>query len=151
MVYAVENPGAGIRPIREGLLDGQLTDLESLALAGTECSKCQEVTLGYASLCPNCGSDLVRHLRLTNEGTVWTYTVARHKPPGDYRGPEPFAPFGIALVELPEGLRLMTRVDCNVATLRIGMPVRFTPFLRHDKDGSLTVTFTYTANVGATS
>ena len=143
--------GTKVRPIREGLLAGELTSLDNVALAGTACSSCGEVTLGHVALCANCGSDATKPLRLSNDGTVYTFTVARHKPPGDYRGPEPFEPFGYALVELPEGLRVVTRVDCDVETLHVGMPVRFTPYLRHDKDGSLTVTFTYKPIEGASS
>lgn len=143
MASASKDGGPAVRPIREGLLDGNLLDLNQVALAGTSCSSCEEVSLGHVPLCPNCGSSSVKPLRLSDKGTVWTYTVARHKPPGDYRGPDPFVPFGIALVELPEGLRVMTRVDCDLEQLRVGLPVEFTPYPRHDADGSITVTFTY--------
>lgn len=136
--------GPQVRPIRDGLLAGDLSRLDDVALAGTACAACDEVSLGAVAVCPNCGSDAVENLRLSAQGTVWTYTVARHKPPGDYRGPEPFQPFGIALVELPEGLRVMSRVDCDIERLRVGLPVAFTPYLRHDPDGRIVVTFTYT-------
>ena len=139
------------RPIREGLLLGAASGLDHVSLAGSACASCGETTLGSVALCPNCGSDQVKELRLSNRGIVWTYTVARHRPPGDYRGPEPFVPFGIGLVELPEGLRVMTRIDCDIDTLRVGLPVVFTPYLRHDKDGSDVVTFTYKPAVEAAS
>lgn len=131
------------RPIRDGLLLNAGEALERVRLAGTYCVTCHETSLGVVQFCPNCGSDRVQALPLSNRGTVWTYTVARHKPPGDYRGPEPFVPFGIALVELPEGLRVVSRVDCDVAQIRVGMPVDFTPYLRHDADGGTVLTFTY--------
>lgn len=133
-----------LRPIREGLLLNVGQELGNVRLAGTHCVSCRETSLGSVELCPNCGSDQVQILPLGNRGTVWSYTVARHKPPGDYRGPEPFVPYGIALVELPEGLRVVTRVDCDVEQIRVGMPVDFTPYLRHDADGGTVVTFTYT-------
>lgn len=139
------------RPIREGLLLGTLSGVDKVSLAGSLCASCGETTLGSVPLCPNCGSDRVTELRLSDRGIVWTYTVARHRPPGDYRGPEPFVPFGIALVELPEGLRVMSRVDCDIDKLRVGLPVMFTPYLRHDKDGSEVVAFTYKPAEGAAS
>lgn len=151
MSSAANSGGPSVRPIREGLLAGDLTSLDNVALAGTSCASCGEVTLGHVPLCANCGSDKTEHLRLSDHGTVYTFTVARHKPPGDYRGPEPFQPYGYALVELPEGLRVVTRVDCDVESIHVGMPVTFTPYLRHDKDGSLTVTFTYKPTEGASS
>lgn len=121
-------------------IGGALSDVR---LAGTRCAICKETSLGLVPLCPNCGSDRVSELPLSNRGTVWTYTVARHKPPGDYRGPDPFVPFAIALVELPEGLRVVSRVDGNVEKIDVGMLVDFTPVARHDADGTTVIAFTY--------
>ena len=137
------NDGQEARAIREGLLHGRLSVLDDVSLAGTRCASCGETSLGSVALCPNCGSDRVEDLRLGDNGTLWTYTVARHRPPGDYRGPEPFMPFGIGLVELAEGLRVMSTVDCPVDQLRVGLPLRFTPYIRQDKDGGTVVAFTY--------
>jgi uncharacterized protein len=131
------------RAIRDGMFLGRLSDLKDVSLAGTRCAACAETSLGSVSLCPNCGSDRVHTLRLGDEGILWTYTVARHKPPGDYRGPDPFKPFGIGLVELAEGLRVMSVLDCELDELRVGLPLRFSPFLRHDKNGGTVVAFTY--------
>ncbi|MGD0502037.1 MAG: OB-fold domain-containing protein [Steroidobacteraceae bacterium] len=141
-----ENAGKGgavPRTIREGLFLGGLSQPESLKLAGTRCSSCGETSLGSVALCPNCGSAQVEVLKLGDQGTLWTFTVARHRPPGDYRGPEPFKPFGIGLVELAEGLRVMSTLDCPLEQLRVGMPLWFTPYLRYDKDGGAVVAFTY--------
>jgi uncharacterized protein len=131
------------RAIRDGLFLGSLSDLNDVSLAGTRCVACAETSLGSVSLCPNCGSDRVQSLRLGHDGILWTYTVARHRPPGDYRGSEPFKPFGIGLVELAEGLRVMCTLDCELDQLRVGLPLRFSPFLRNDKDGGTVVAFTY--------
>jgi uncharacterized protein len=138
-----EKNGTGPRAVREGLFLGGLSHPEEVKLAGTRCSSCGETSLGGVALCPNCGSAQVEVVRLGDHGTLWTFTVARHRPPGDYRGPEPFEPFGIGLVELPEGLRVMSTLDCPLEQLRVGLPLRFTPFIRHDKDGGAVVAFTY--------
>lgn len=135
----------GVRPIREDLMLNVGGPLDQVRLAGTRCSACGETTLGALSHCPNCGSGQVSSLPLSPRGSVWSYTVARHKPPGDYRGPEPFKPFGIGLVELPEGLRMMTRIDGDIDALDVGLPVEFSPYLRHDEDGSIVVAFTFKA------
>lgn len=143
-------PG-GVRPIRENLLLNVGEPLDQVRLAGTRCAACGETSLGTVAHCPNCGSNQVTGLPLSPRGSVWSYTVARHQPPGNYRGPEPFQPFGIGLVELPEGLRVMTRIDGDVDSLRVGLPVEFNPSLRHDADGSLVVTFSFTPAAGAAS
>lgn len=130
-------------PIRAGLLTGSLADLSTVRLCGCRCDQCGEMSFGERPLCPNCGSEAVRNVALADHGTLWTYTVVRHRPPGDYRGPEPFAPFGLGLVELPDGLRVLSPIDCAVDQLRVGLPLRFKAGLRHDKDGRDTVTFSF--------
>src|SRR3546814_9575882 len=94
-------PLSDFRPVRSGLMTGALDDLASVGLAGSRCRACGETTLGANTLCPNCGSDDVFLIALSDEGKVWTYTVVRYRPPGDYKGAEPFKPFAIGLVELP--------------------------------------------------
>ena len=117
-------------PIRAGLLSEPLTELDQVRLLGSHCEECQETTLGTNSACPNCGSSRLRSGPLSSEGTLYTYTVVRYRPPGDYKGPDPFQPFALGLVELPEGLRVMVPIDGDPATIRIGMPLRFRAFVR---------------------
>jgi uncharacterized OB-fold protein len=135
---------AGRSPIREGLLAGDLSNLEQVRLAGTQCSVCREVSLGQSQVCPNCGSDAVAAISLGRQGVLWSFTVVRHKPPGDYRGPEPFAPFGMGLIELPEGIRVLAPIDCDVDGLRIGMALQIHPSVRPEADGGEVVYFDFT-------
>lgn len=129
--------------IRAGLLAGSLDDLSSVRLAGCRCDHCGETSFGERTICPNCGRESVRNIALADHGTLWTYTVVRHRPPGDYRGPEPFAPFGLGLVEMPDGLRVMSPIDCPVDRLQVGLALRFKAGLRQDKDGREVVTFSF--------
>jgi uncharacterized OB-fold protein len=85
----------------------------------------------------------VQPIALGNLGTLWTFTVVRHRPPGNYKGPDPFVPFGIGLVELPEGVRVMSPIRCEPAELRIGMRLAFEPLLRSDGDGREVVGFVF--------
>jgi uncharacterized OB-fold protein len=98
---------------------------------------------------PNCGQSDVSTVALGNVGTLWSFTVIRHRPPGDYRGPTPFAPFGLGLVELTEGLRVLSPIDVDVDALEIGLPLRFHPYVRHDPEKDV-VAFSYVPNLGAT-
>lgn len=129
-------------PIREGLLAGPLDDLDRVSLCGSRCAACGEVSLGASEVCPNCGGRDVEVLSLSRAGTLWTYTVVRHKPPGNYQGPDPFEPFGLGLVELPEGIRVLSRVEAAPEQLKIGMPLKFDPYvLRKDEAGAEVVAF----------
>jgi uncharacterized OB-fold protein len=120
------------RPVRPGLLAGDLSDLSKVKLAGSRCKLCGEATLGTSNLCPNCGSDEVAPIEMSDAGQVWTYTVVRYKPPGDYKGSDPFKPFAMGLIELPEGLRVLAPIGGDVETVRIGMAVVFHPYVRDD-------------------
>jgi uncharacterized OB-fold protein len=120
------------RPVRPGILRGDLSDLSSVKLAGSRCKACAEATLGTSDLCPNCGGDDVAPIEMTNEGKVWTYTVIRYRPPGDYKGPDPFVPFALGLIELPEGLRVLAPIGGDPEAVRIGMDVSFHPYVRDD-------------------
>ena len=118
--------------VRAGLFMGPIGDLAAVRLGGSQCTSCGETSLGVRELCPNCGRDTLAPGPLGDRGVLWSFTVVRHRPPGDYRGPDPFVPFGVGLVELPEGLRVLSVIDCRLEELRIGMALRFKPYLRHD-------------------
>jgi uncharacterized OB-fold protein len=130
-------------PIREGLLSTPLTDLSVVRLLGSRCTNCGETSLGTAEICANCGRDAVTSLPLSRRGLVWTYTIVRHKPPGDYKGPDPFAPFALGLVELPDGLRVLTPIECALEQVHIGMPVEFRAFVREPDGGPEVVVFAF--------
>jgi uncharacterized OB-fold protein len=113
-------------------LVGNLETGEAVGLAGARCRACGEATLGRNLLCPNCGSEDVEPLALSAKGKVWTYTVVRYPPPGDYKGADPFRPFALGLVELPDGLRVLAPLACAPEEVRIGMDVVFQPRVRPD-------------------
>ena len=140
----VSNNPAGPRvAIRDGLLAGSLTQLDHVSLAGCKCTSCGETSLGTKSICPNCGRDTVQEIALSRRGVLWSYTVVRHRPPGNYKGPDPFVPFGLGLVELPEGLRVLAPILCDITRLKIGLELDFKPYVRHDEDGRDVVAFAF--------
>lgn len=68
---------------------------------------------------------------LSREGVLWSYTVQRFRPKSPpYAGPEAFAPWVVAYVELPGEVIVEARLD-GVAfeDVVVGMPVRFHPGL----------------------
>lgn len=64
---------------------------------------------------------------LAEEGTLWSFTVQRFRPKSPpYIGPEAFAPWIVAYVELPGQVIVEARlVDVPFDAVKIGMPVRF--------------------------
>ncbi len=108
-------------PIRDGLFTLPLSSPDQIRLIGSICKDCGEVALAKCRTCLNCGSKNINEIPLSRKGKLWTYTVIRHKPPGDYRGPDPFVPFGLGLVELKEGIRVMSPLQCDIEKIKIGM------------------------------
>jgi uncharacterized protein len=91
------------RPYWEGLAQHELRI--------QRCDACARHVFYPRSICPHCFSDHLSWVTATGKGKIYSYTVA-HQAYG------PFAdgvPFTIALVELEEGVRVMTHI---VATPR---------------------------------
>lgn len=77
--------------------------------------------------CPDSSS--YESVPLASEGTLWSFTVQRFRPKTPpYTGPEAFAPWIVAYVELPGQVIVEARlVDVAFEDVTIGMPVRFKP------------------------
>jgi uncharacterized OB-fold protein len=125
-------------PVRAGLFKESADGVE---LLGSRCSACGRYLFPRAELCPYCSSDDVEPVVLSDEGTVWGWTVVQTAPPG-YEGP---VPFGFGVVELPEGLRVITRLEIGDGDdLDFGLPVRLGIAELHDNDdGETVVTYTF--------
>ena len=125
--------------VREGLLTDPLTDLQQVRLLGSRCLSCGEVSLGQRRACPNCGGDAIRDIALSDRGVLWTFTIVHHRPPGNYKGPEPFAPFALGLIELPEGVRVLSPIHGDLDDLKIGVAMCFKPYIRSDEASEVVV------------
>ena len=125
-------------PVHEGLFDTQGDDV---ALLASRCRSCGQYQFPAATTCPSCRGDDVETVRLSPTGTLWGWTTVHAAPPG-YDGP---VPFGFGVVELPEGLRVITRLEAtDVDVLSFGMPVRAaTAALHATEDGDTVVTYTF--------
>lgn len=111
-------------PIREDFFTSLSQPLEQVRLRGCRCRSCGQAFLGSMVACENCQSQELEEIVLSPRGKLYTYTVLRSRPPGDYRGPEPFQPFAAAMVELPEGLSILAPLkDCSLDRVKVGMPL----------------------------
>ncbi|MGE8569343.1 MAG: Zn-ribbon domain-containing OB-fold protein [Achromobacter sp.] len=82
------------------------------------CGGCNRAVFYPRMVCPHCGADQLAFKPADGRGTVYSTTVVRRKPEagGDYN---------VALIDLQEGVRLMSRVEGVAPTdVRIGMAVR---------------------------
>ena len=86
--------------------DGLFTDGDPPALLGTRCAACGSVHFPRADACTYCATEDPEPIELSRRGTLWAWTAVTAPPPG-YHGE---VPFGVGVVELPEGVRIITRL-----------------------------------------
>ncbi len=100
-------------------------------LEAEKCAGCGKVFFPGRLVCPECHGRNFETVRLSQEGTLLTYTVI-------HVGPNQFAdqtPYAMGIVELDEGVRFQCQVaDCEIRDLRSGMPVKI-EFRRISQEG----------------
>ena len=89
-------------------IEGWFTTGPAPTLLGSRCSSCGTVFFPKAEgFCKNpaCSGEEFTELPLSRTGRVWSYTDAQYQPPPPYiPASDPYVPFALAAVELPEGL-----------------------------------------------
>jgi uncharacterized protein len=105
-------PDAVTRPFWDGVAEG--------VLRLQRCVDCDRHVFYPRAVCPVCMTSGLEWVEATGAGVVHSFTVVHRAPPG-YRDEVPYV---VALVDLDEGVRMMTRlVDVEPAAVRVGMPV----------------------------
>jgi uncharacterized protein len=96
--------------------------------------------------CPYTGADDVEAARLPDRGTLWAWTAVTTAPPG-YRGP---VPFGFGVVELTDGLRVVTRItEADPAVLAFATTMRLVAdVIAVDDDGTEVVAWAFAPDTG---
>lgn len=108
-------PDSDSRPYWEGLAQGELRI--------QRCDACSRAVFYPRSLCPHCYSEKLSWIVAIGRGTIYSYTVA-HQAFGAFAADVPFI---IAIVELEEGVRMMSRViDAPRESIAIGARVQVT-------------------------
>lgn len=131
--------------IKDDFLSKPLYPLEHISLMGSRCRNCGEVFLGKAVGCQQCQGEDMEDLALSHYSTLYSYTVVRNKPPGDYKGPEPFEPFAVGLVELVEGIRILAPLkELDLDEIEIGMELELSiEELYTDEEGRGVLSFSF--------
>jgi uncharacterized OB-fold protein len=125
-------------PVREGLF--REDERGDPFLVGGRCAGCERLQFPRASTCPACGRGDVEDVRLADHGTLWGWTAVTAPPPG-YLGD---VPFGFGVVELADGLRVITRVEeADPSRLEFGMPMRLGLVELHGGDAGAVTTYTF--------
>jgi uncharacterized OB-fold protein len=107
-------------------IEGWFTTGPEPALVGSRCTTCTTVffprTAGFCRN-PACGGEEFADVELSRRGRIWSYTDAQYQPPAPYiPATDPYQPFALAAVELPEGIVVLGQVadGYGVADLSVG-------------------------------
>ena len=131
-------------------IDGWFTTGEAPALLGSRCTTCTTtyfppLPADRAGFCrnPACSGEEFETVELSRRGSVWSYTDAQYQPPAPYvPASDPYRPFALAAVELPEGLVVLGQVadGYGVADLAVGAEVELVVETLHtDETGERTI------------
>jgi uncharacterized OB-fold protein len=132
-------------PVAEGLF--RVGDDDQAHLVGGRCGTCDRPHFPRGVVCPWCSSGEVSEVALSSEGTLWGWTGVNASPPG-YSGE---TPFGFGVVELPEGIRVVTRLsEADPSRLAFGqrMCMEIVPLV-DDDEGHTTMTWAFVPTPGA--
>ncbi len=113
-------------------------------LLASSCNECGQPHFPRQETCPYCSADGCTDIELSNNGTLWAWTAVTSAPPG-YKGA---VPYGFGVVELPEGIRIVTRLtESDPTRLSYGEPVHLEIVpVYQDEDGRDVVTFAFAAD-----
>lgn len=121
-------------------IEGWFTTGPEPTLTGSRCTTCESVyfpPVGEGAFCrnPACDGTEFATSALARRGRIWSYTDAQYQPPAPYvPASDPYEPFALAAVELPEGITVLGQVaqGYGVADLRVGAEAELVVETLHD-------------------
>jgi len=127
-------------------IEGWFTTTDEPALIGSQCTTCSTVffprTAGFCRN-PACNGDEFTDTELSRRGRVWSYTDAQYQPPAPYiPATDPYVPFALAAVEIPEGIVILGQVadGYTVEDIKVGDEVELVvETLYTDETGDRTI------------
>jgi uncharacterized OB-fold protein len=84
-------------------------------LLGSRCASCATPYFPKVAICrnPSCAGGAIEDAEFGPHGTLWSYTIQYYPPPPPAKYDEPYQPYALGLVDLPEGLRVLTRISTD--------------------------------------
>ena len=86
-----------------------------------KCRDCDKFYFYPRSICPHCFSDATEWIKVSGKGKIYSFTVSYREASPAFK---PDVPYNIAIIELEEGVRMMSNiVGCRNEDISIDMPV----------------------------
>jgi uncharacterized OB-fold protein len=120
---------------------------DSPRLIGSRCKSCGTYSFPkfYDIHKPGCRHGEREEVLLSKSGILRSYTIQYYQPPPPFRGPQPFVPYAIGEVELPEGLLVIgIMTGCKLEDLKSSINVEMVvEKLYTDKEGNDVLTWKF--------
>lgn len=99
-------------PVAEGLFT---ETADGPRLLGSKCVNCDTPYFPKAAIChnPGCNESRLEDAQFGPHGTLWGYTIQYYPPPPPAKYDEPYEPYAIGLVDMAEGLRVLSRISAD--------------------------------------
>jgi uncharacterized OB-fold protein len=110
-------------PVPDPVTKPYWDSLKAHAMQMQKCADCGKFIFYPRAICPHCFSRHLNWTRVSGRGKVYGFTISHQKGMPAF-GEE--VPYTIALVELEEGVRLMTNligIEADPAKIKVGMDV----------------------------
>jgi uncharacterized OB-fold protein len=88
---------------------------EGPRLLGSKCVSCGTPYFPRSAIChnPDCEKTQMEDASFGPRGIIWSTAVQNYPPPAPAVYQEPYQQYAVAAVDLPDGLRVMGRVDTD--------------------------------------
>jgi len=125
-------------PFKQGMMKLPQSPSDKGHLVGSRCKKCGEQFFILREICENCQGRDLEEIALSNRGKLYAFSVMNYPAPPPYKPPDPFVPYGLGWIELPDGMVLYSLLTENdPRKLKIGMEMELTfEKFSEDKDGN---------------
>ena len=131
-------------PVAEGLF-AEMDD--GPRLLGSKCASCGTPYFPRSAVChnPDCGESKMEDASFGPRGTLWSCAIQNYPPPAPARYEEPYTPYALGMVDMPEGLRVLGRISTDdPESVQVGAEVELVlERLYLDENGNEVITWKF--------
>ena len=131
-------------PVAEGLFS---ETADGPRLLGSRCVSCATPYFPRSAVChnPECRESKMEEVSFGPRGTLWSCAIQNYPPPAPARYEEPYSPYALGMVDMPEGLRVLGRISTDdPESVEVGVEVELVlERLYLDENGNEVITWKF--------
>jgi uncharacterized OB-fold protein len=116
-------------------------------LLGSKCASCGTPYFPRSAVChnPECSESKMEDASFGPRGRLWSVAIQNYPPPLPARYEEPYTPYALGMVDMPEGLRVLGRISTDDPEgVQVGCQVELVlERLYLDEDGNEVITWKF--------